>query len=83
MLGAPAVVPAVPGATVANPNPAAVPNGEELVQVEYVGADAANVIRDLEKWVGNGRHYIMGNAPLGTINFHLSERVPKSELNKR
>ena len=52
------------------------------MQVEYVGADAANVIRDLEKWVGNGRHYIMGNAPLGTINFHLSEKVPKSELIK-
>ena len=73
------VVPAVPGATPANPNPAG--GAEEMVPVQFVNADVREIIELLQKLTG--RRYIMGNQPLGNVTIHItSGGVPKSEAIK-
>ena len=75
-------VPAVPGATAANPNPAGVGAAEELVPVQFIGAEVRDIVQFLERLIP-GRRYILGNQPMGTVTIHItSGGVPKSEAIK-
>ena len=77
----PPVVPAVPGATPANPNPAGVGAAEEMVPIQFINSDVREVIELLQRLTG--RRYVMGNQPLGNVTIHISSGgVGKTEAIK-